>query len=160
MQEATGIDLGAATTEGWTMAGTGPSDDIRSSSRVLIPVFALAAAGDGDWAEDDVLTYIEVEPDIANRKNRVTFQVNGMSMEPTLEDGDFIHVDMADTAIREDKIFVVLILTNGIVVKRARVYEDGSEHLTSDNPKYPPVRPDDAKIIGRVFAVTPKTRKL
>ena len=35
-----------------------------------------------------------------------------------------------------------------------------TEYLTNDNPKYPPVRPDEARIIGRVYAVTPKTRKL
>lgn len=135
-------------------------DDVRSSNRAQIPVLALAAAGHGTWTEADVLTYIEVEPEIASRPNRVTFQVDGDSMEPTLSDGDFIHVDFGDNNPQDDKIYVVHILTNGIVVKRVREYADGTLRLISDNPRFAPIRPDEAKLIGRVFAVTPKTRRL
>lgn len=136
------------------------SDDVRSSTRVRVPVYALAAAGKGDWTEEDIITYIDVEPEIASRPNRVTFQVDGTSMEPTLDHGDYIHIDLADKDIRDDKVYVVLILSNGIVVKRARVYEGGTIELVSDNKSHPSVRPDEARIIGRVFAVTPRTRRL
>lgn len=136
------------------------TDDVRSSTRVRVPVYALAAAGKGGWTEEDIITYIDVEPDIASRPNRVTFQVDGTSMEPTLDHGDYIHIDLADTDIRDDKVYVVLILSNGIVVKRARVYEGGAIELVSDNKSHPSVRPDEARIIGRVFAVTPRTRRL
>lgn len=158
LQEATGVDLGVPTT--WTMAGQHAGDDVTSSARVRVPVYALAAAGAGVWTEEEAVTYIEVEPEIARRPNRVTFQVDGSSMEPTLEHGDFIHVDLADRDIRDDKVYVVLMLSNGVVVKRARVYEGGVVELVSDNKNHPSVRPDEARIIGRVCAVTPRTRRL
>ena len=160
LQEATKVDLGAFIPTGWVQAGQHSGDDVTSSTRVRVPVYALAAAGVGTWTEDDVVTYIEVEPEIANRPNRVTFQVDGSSMEPTLEHGDFIHVDLADRDIRDDKVYVVLMLSNGVVVKRARVYEGGVIELVSDNKNHPSVRPDEARIIGRVCAVTPRTRRL
>ena len=160
MQEATGIDLGAAIPTGWVRAGQHSGDDVTSSARVRVPVYALAAAGAGVWTEEEAVTYIEVEPEIARRPNRVTFQVDGSSMEPTLEHGDFIHVDLADRDIRDDKVYVVLMLSNGVVVKRARVYEGGVIELVSDNKNHPSVRPDEARIIGRVCAVTPRTRRL
>lgn len=158
LEKATGVDLGVVTS--WTLAGHSTGDDVTSSTRVRVPVYALAAAGAGIWSEEEAVTYIEVEPEIASRPNRVTFQVDGSSMEPTLEHGDFIHVDVADRDIRDDKVYVVLMLSNGVVVKRARVYEGGVVELVSDNKNHPSVRPDEARIIGRVCAVTPRTRRL
>ncbi|GGN32430.1 S24 family peptidase [Deinococcus daejeonensis] len=135
-------------------------DMVRSSVRVRIPVYALAAAGAGAWTDEDVIDYIEVEPEVANRRNRTTFQVDGDSMEPTLSDGDYIHVDIADQDIRHDKIYVVKIKGDGIVVKRAWVYEDLTVELRSDNLKHKPLNPDDAIVIGRVFGFNQGFRPL
>lgn len=135
-------------------------DTVRSSERVRIPVYALAAAGVGTWTDDEVVDYIEVEPDVAYRRNRTTFQVDGDSMEPTLSSGDYIHVDIADQDIRDNKIYVIKVKGNGIVVKRARVYDDGTVSLLSDNPRHPPLRPDDAIVIGRVFGYNQAFRPL
>lgn len=126
-------------------------DTLRSSERVRIPVYALAAAGTGIWSDEDVVDYIEVEPDVAYRQNRASFQVDGDSMEPVLSHGDYIHVDLADKDVRDGKIYVVKIKDNGIVVKRTRVYQDNTVYLVSENLDYPPIQPEAAIVIGRVF---------
>lgn len=135
-------------------------DTARSSVRVRIPVYALAAAGAGIWTDEDIIDYVEVEPEVANRRNRTSFQVDGDSMEPTLSNGDYIHVDLADQDIRHDKIYVVKIKNDGIVVKRAWVYDDLTVELRSDNRKHKPLSPDDAIVIGRVFGFNQGFRPL
>lgn len=153
------VDLASRGTQKFLRQLTQP-DTVRSSVRVRIPVYALAAAGAGAWTDEDVIDYIEVEPEVANRRNRTTFQVDGDSMEPTLSDGDYIHVDIADQDIRHDKIYVVKIKGDGIVVKRAWVYDDLTVELRSDNLKHKPLNPDDAIVIGRVFGFNQGFRPL
>jgi len=126
----------------------------------LVTVYALAAAGTGVYTEEDALGYVYVERHIAQYPNRATFAVDGNSMEPTLSSGDAIHVDPADTDLRNDKIYLVEIEGSGYVVKRAKDYGGGVWFLVSDNPAFPPLPRMDARVIGRVFGVSPQMRRL
>ena len=81
------------------------------------------------------------------------FEVEGLSMHPTFNDGDILITRSLETLadIREDRIHVVVTRNDGIVVKRVlnRVQTDGKLILKSDNKKdkaqYPNlvISPDD-----------------
>lgn len=160
MEEATKIDLGTKNPNGWIDADNIRTDSVSITHRVRVPVYALAAAGAGVWTDTAVIEEIDVEPEIANLPHRVTLKVDGDSMSPTLESGDAIHIDPTQTTIQDGRVYVVKIISDGVVVKRARIYHGGIVQLVSDNPRYAPMHPDDATVIGRVVAVTPQTRKL
>lgn len=132
-------------------------NELRPSDRVQVAVHALASAGEGVWTDSSALEYVYVEPWVARRKNRQTFRVDGDSMQPTLSNSDYIHVDVTQVQLQDNKIYVVKLLDReGVAIKRARSH-NGEWVLTSDNPVYPPVSSGEIRIVGRVFAVTPQT---
>jgi len=145
MQEATGLDFGVPADEpNWTLAGTGNSprrylalDGAIQAELVIIPVYAIAAAGKGVYVEErDAIGYVEVAREIARHPHRATFAIEGDSMEPTVSHGDVVHVDRSDIDLRDDKIYLVEIEGSGYVVKRAREYGNTVWFLVSDNPEF------------------------
>ncbi len=129
---------------------------------VRMPVRALAAAGfplseDGSDTIDN-----ELVPREEFRGGMVVLEVQGESMttlEGGLRSGDRVYVDTADLELREGKIYVLHVGGGGTVVKRVRHFEDGF-WLTSDNPNFAPIRPDQATVIGRVYFHQPRGRRL
>jgi repressor LexA len=146
----------------WTLAGSGENvhGSVQRVDLELVTVMAMAAAGRGVYTDEDAVGQILVVRDIARYPNRHTFAVEGDSMSPKLEHGDAVHVDLSDTDLRDNRIYVVQLDGAGIVVKRARNYGPGQWWLISDNPAAPPLARDDARVIGRVFAHSPATRRL
>jgi phage repressor protein C with HTH and peptisase S24 domain len=166
LQFSTGVELGAEpwTPAGqpWTLAGNGAGvhGNVQRVELELVTVMAMAAAGRGVYTDEDAVGQILVVRDIARYPNRHTFMVEGNSMSPELEHGDAVHVDLSDTDLRDNRVYVVQLEVDGIVVKRARNYGPGQWWLISDNPAAPPLAKDDARVIGRVFAHSPATRRI
>ena len=77
--------------------------------------------------------------------------VNGESMEPTLQDGSIIFIDRSQTDIDRDGIFIAS-TTGGLFVKRIRRRADGMVELISDNKSYSPevMAPEQVTIVGKV----------
>ncbi len=112
---------------------------------VRIPIVGDAGAGfPKSPADIKEVGYILVSKDTLQKGGRFSVQVRGDSMEPTLHDGDFVVFkpyvgDGSD--IPSGKIVVVRNIGGELVVKRL-VRIDGLTMLTSDNPKYPPIPPE------------------
>ncbi len=80
--------------------------------------------------------------------------------ETDIKDGDVVLLDTKDTVIKDSRVYVVQIPGVGAVVKRVRFYGTpiDSMMLVSDNTKYAPFAPDEARVVGRVFEIVPKRR--
>jgi repressor LexA len=123
---------------------------------VRIPVVGRAGAGFPESSADmDVVGWVLVSKETFQKGGKFSVQVHGDSMEPTLHDGDFVVFktyvgDGSD--IPNGKVVVVRNHYGELIVKRlTRV--NGSIVLTSDNPKYSPIPPEqftteDLRIVG------------
>lgn len=110
---------------------------------VVVPHFDLhlSAGGGCDWVE-----HPDNEPMVfrarwfAARGARPelcrALYVRGVSMEPTLQDGDTVLIDTARTEIRDDAIYAVLYHSE-LYVKRLFLVPGGGVELRSDNPRHP-----------------------
>jgi len=84
-------------------------------------------------------------------KKLEAINVNGESMEPTLQDGSIIFIDREQTDISRGGIFIAS-TTGGLFVKRIRRRADGMVELISDNKSYSPevLSPDEVAVVGKV----------
>jgi repressor LexA len=123
---------------------------------VRIPVVGRAGAGFPESPADmDVIGWVLVSKETFQKGGKFSVQVRGDSMEPTLHDGDFVVFktyvgDGSD--IPNGKVVVVRNHHGELVVKRL-IRTNGLIMLTSDNPKYPPIPPEqikteDLRIVG------------
>jgi repressor LexA len=115
---------------------------------VRIPIVGRAGAGFPESPADmDVVGWVLVSKETFQKGGKFSVQVHGDSMEPTLHDGDFVVFktyvgDGSD--IPNGKVVIVRNHHGELIVKRlTRV--NGSIVLTSDNPKYPPIPPEQIK---------------
>jgi phage repressor protein C with HTH and peptisase S24 domain len=77
--------------------------------------------------------------------------VDGDSMEPTLQNGSIVFIDRTQTNINKDGIYIAS--TNaGLFIKRIRQRVDGNIELISDNKAYSSeiMLPEEINIVGRV----------
>lgn len=122
---------------------------------ILVPVKARAGYLNG-YADPDFISGLPAYrlPGLNNGTFRL-FEVEGLSMYPTLFGGDLVigsNVDQLGT-LRDDRIHVIVTKNDGVVVKRVlnRIKTDGKLILKSDNYKdrdmYPPIVCDPQDII-------------
>jgi transcriptional regulator with XRE-family HTH domain/signal peptidase I len=99
-------------------------------------------------------------PGLNNGSYRL-FEVDGLSMYPTLHGGDLIigqNVEQLQD-VRDDRIHVVVTKNEGVVVKRVlnRISKDGKLILKSDNHKdrdmYPPIICDPGDVLEIWYAI-------
>lgn len=156
MQAATGVNLGIKgddlTQQVQLLGGA-----IRVDNRVQVPVYSLSNAGMDDLSSAPIITFIDVEPKIAHHRNRATFLLDNATMEPTINEGDCIHVDTSELEIKDNKIYLFLV-SETVFVVRAYVGKDGAVTLAPDNRRYPPPHALEGRVIGRVFAYSPQTK--
>ncbi len=116
-----------------------------------------ASAGGGAFNFDDNYEVLSIDKtlmsSIAPSANMVldAINVDGESMEPTLQDGSVVFIDREQTNINKDGIFVAS-TTAGLFIKRIRQRADGMIELISDNKAYSPeiITPSEVEIVGRV----------
>lgn len=102
---------------------------------VILPVYGKASAGNGYINLDQEIYYFPIKRgDFSDRSFLV--EINGNSMEPTLEDGDYALVDPDNIDYLKNKIYVVT-FNDESFIKRI-VIDDKSKivMLKSDNPEY------------------------
>lgn len=85
-------------------------------------------------------------------ENIKMLKVKGDSMEPTLKDGDWVLVDITKKSPDSDGLFL-LILANGLAVKRVQCGLGNNITVLSDNPKYAPLPAtlEEVPIAGKVI---------
>ena len=112
-------------------------------------VGAACAGFPTDRYPDDLGTLSDIVP---THEHIFIVQVSGYSMEPTINNGDFVIVDslQKDPQDLRNQIVCARVEDEEHVIKRL-VYETGCYYLKSDNPQFPliPVRAD-TEIEGKV----------
>ncbi len=89
-----------------------------------------------------------------NPETLVVIENGGDSMFPTISDGDILLIDTAESQIRTQGIYSLMI--DGLLVtKRCQISGKGKLVLTSDNPSYGPAEMhpadiEDLRVLGRV----------
>jgi len=117
-----------------------------------------ASAGGGAFTFDENYEILTVDQKIMN--NIITsscqqieaINIDGDSMEPTLQDESIVFIDRSDTHIHKDGIYIAS-TTAGLFIKRIYQRSDGMVELISDNIAYAPeiMLADEVKIVGRVI---------
>jgi len=103
---------------------------------------------DTSLSEEHVDGYIYV-PDLP--EEAIAIRVKDDSMSPALEYGDYaLFLPEGKTEIRNGDVVVVKDEWDELMLKRYRE-KDVEVYLTSDNPRYPTVRPGEGyRIVGKV----------
>lgn len=121
-------------------------------------ISAIPCCGNGNEVTEEVIGTFKLPIEkfraitSSNPSNCKMLQVSGDSMQPTINDGDFVIVDTSNIEIG-DGIYLIRNLS-GLVVKRIQVKFDNIAVL-SDNPLYQPVSASmgELQIIGRVIKI-------
>ena len=119
-----------------------------------------ASAGGGAFTFDENYEVLSIDktilhnivPSLQREKREIeAINVDGESMEPTLQDGSIVFIDRSQTNINKDGIYIAS-TTAGLFIKRIRKRADGMIELISDNRAYSPetMLPDEVQIVGRV----------
>ncbi|MCH9740220.1 MAG: helix-turn-helix domain-containing protein [Epsilonproteobacteria bacterium] len=116
-----------------------------------------ASAGGGAFIFDENYEVLTIDRRIMENvvpfgsKEIEAINVDGESMEPTLQDGSIVFIDREQTNINKDGIYVAS-TTAGLFIKRIRQRADGMIELISDNKAYTPetILPEEIQIVGRV----------
>lgn len=89
-----------------------------------------------------------------NPKYAAVFWADGISMRPTIDDGDQMLVDLKRKEIKGDKIYLV---QNGasLWVKRVKIRWDGVELISDNREEYPPIilskdEAENLQVIGQL----------
>lgn len=122
---------------------------------ISVPVLARCPAGFPENVHDGIIEYLSL-PDVPPRTYAII--VAGNSMSPTIKDGEYALFTQSET-IKDGDVVIAKNEWNECMVKRYRLKE-GKVLLTSDNPEYPTVEPNEHyKIIGKVIEIVTRRRR-
>ena len=132
-----------------------------AANRIKIPVVGTVAAGLPCFAEEDILDYEEVTPEMAARGELFGLRVKGASMEPQIMDGDVVIVRRQNDAENGDTV-VAKVNGNEATVKRLKK-SPGLLTLVPANPTFDPMFFNEeqvttlpVQIIGKVIELRRK----
>lgn len=144
--------------------GISPENAIDTSVFKVVPEYNVhvSAGGGAAVGDEEVVAQWPFNPEYLNkflgltRAQLALVEVRGDSMEPTLNPGDRVLVNMSDKQISQSGIFV-LFDGDGTVVKRVdkRIGDDETVTLISDNTIHEryDVPLDQVNVVGRVVWV-------
>lgn len=122
---------------------------------VQIPVLARCPAGFPEGIHEGIIEYLAL-PDVP--PNTYAIIVVGDSMSPAIKDGEYALFVQA-TEIRDGDVVIAKNEWSECMVKRYHL-KDGRQLLTSDNPEYPTIEPNEHyKIIGKVIEVITRRQR-
>jgi len=174
-ERAVGSEFLAAVSEqmgvsaSWILTGQAPMKlpngctEAEQSEFVQVARYAVeASAGNGSEvaSEDAAQSYAfnrkwlgkrGLKPDTLS-----VISVRGDSMEPDLNDGDLVLIDLANTDLADGKIYAVQYSGN-LFVKRIQYVPGDTVRLVSRNAQYTPIEittpeADGVRVVGRVVA--------
>lgn len=114
------------------------------SNLVYAPIFNVeASAGFGaEVTSETVDEYFAFNKSWLSKQlgvsseNLLFVNISGDSMEPTLQDGDQVLVDMTQQNVHSEGLFLLQTDT-GLMAKRLKISAQNTLQVTSDNPQYP-----------------------
>lgn len=116
---------------------------------VLIPLLGKISAGFPKDINNDVIEYLHL-PDAP--QNAYALIVDGDSMAPRIKHGDYV-VFVEDGSAKDGDVVVIRDEWGDPILKRYRSRK-GEILLTSDNPEYPTIQPNEQyRIIGKVIDI-------
>ena len=105
------------------------------NNKRVIPVLGVVKAGYDYLAQNNIITYIEPSPEMADLENYFGLIVKGDSMSPLFNEGDYLIVHKQDDFSSNDTC-IILINGNEATVKKVVKTKEGIE-LHAYNPYYP-----------------------
>nr|DAS46042.1 MAG TPA: Repressor protein CI [Caudoviricetes sp.] len=102
---------------------------------VILPVFGKASAGNGYLNLDQEIYYFPIKKGNFSDRSFLV-EINGNSMESTLEDGDYALVDPDNIDYVKNKIYVVTYNDESFIKRMVIDNKSKIIMLKSDNPEY------------------------
>ena len=102
---------------------------------VILPVYGKASAGNGYINLDQEIYYFPIKKGNFSDRSFLV-EINGNSMEPTLEDGDYALVDPDNIDYVKNKIYVVTYNDESFIKRMVIDTKSKIVMLKSDNPEY------------------------
>lgn len=102
---------------------------------IILPVFGKASAGNGYINLDQEIYYFPIKKGNFSDRSFLV-EINGNSMEPTLEDGDYALVDPDNIDYVKNKIYVVTYNDESFIKRMVIDNKSKIIMLKSDNPEY------------------------
>ena len=133
-----------------------PSKTIRA---VSIPVLGRVQAGIPIDAQEEILDWEEIAPQMALSGDYFALQVRGDSMEPKFSEGDVVIVRQQDDAETGD-IVIAMVNGNDATIKKLMKYENGGIALVASNPLYQPLHFSDQEIVEKPVFIIGKVVEL
>lgn len=149
----------------WQWLLCGHQNESESGENVVLEVIdAIACCGDGHCnfkthVIGQHLMSVQAFREITTARPELIkiLKVVGDSMEPTINNGDFVWVDISCQSPVGDGIYLFSI-GEKLVVKRVQINPlNNSVRILSDNPKYLPITAEDyrlVQVLGRVISFT------
>ena len=133
-------ELGLRTVDIWHIPSDLPENVFALVPRVNIQLAAGAGSVDQKGEEDMPPLAFRADwlrnQNVTSRENLRTCDVKGDSMEPFLQDGDTVLIDIGQKEIINDKVFAIR-YGDDLRIKRLSKRFDGGLLIRSDNPRYP-----------------------
>lgn len=129
---------------------------------IRIPVLGRVQAGIPIDAQEEIIDWEEITPDMALSGDYFGLRINGDSMQPRMIEGDVVIVRQQSDAESGD---VVIALVNGsdATIKKLIKFENGGIALVAYNPLYEPLQYSEkdiaslpVQIIGKVVELRAK----
>lgn len=136
-------------------------DSMSDSDGVLIPVYGHVAAGEPIDANQDIVGYEKIDPDLARRGDFYALVIKGDSMYPDIQDGDTIIV-RAQPDAENKQIVVATVNGDDATCKKLYKLPGGGIQLHSINPTYEPFtfsEGDISSIPVRILGVVMEMRR-
>ncbi len=146
----------------WLLYGQDPSSLVDSTDKYWIRYYPGIIMSAGGGAELDAEDFEQLDiPDyfvkMMGGKDMVktieAINVTGESMEPTLNDGDIIFVDVSKNHYAKDGIYAIY-TEDGLLVKRIQKRADGKYDVISDNQVFSnqTIEKSELTIYGKVVS--------
>ncbi len=148
----------------WLITGERSNDEVvhkNQSELVIAPKFDVqASAGFGqvgfseDISEHFGFSKQWLSSQLGVHSDQLAFvSVRGESMQPTLEDGDMILVDMSQNQVHREDVYL-LHTDDGLMTKRLKPLKTGIK-VQSDNPEFPSweicgATDEQTRVVGKV----------
>lgn len=135
---------------------------IKTVRAIRIPVLGRVQAGIPIDAQEEIVDWEEITPDMGITGEFFGLRINGDSMQPRIVEGDVVIVRQQSDAESGD-IVIALINGNETTIKKLIKYENGGIALVAFNPLYEPLQYSEGdiaslpvQIIGKVVELRAK----